>query len=99
MKEPYDWDEYAHFFAPKAQELAQKASEAEKAGEKEKASELYLSVICLTCSKNLNSRLLGGALPFGVSRDSQRLDRQSNSMLGKRAKRSSTRVLRESLLL
>jgi hypothetical protein len=42
MKEPYDWDEYAHFFAPKAQELAQKASEAEKAGEQEKASELYL---------------------------------------------------------
>lgn len=42
MKEPYDWDEYAQFFVPKAQELAQKASEAEKAGEIEKASELYL---------------------------------------------------------
>ena len=42
MKEPYDWDDYAQFFVPKAQELAQKASEAEKAGETEKASELYL---------------------------------------------------------
>jgi len=42
MKEPYDWDEYAQQFFPKAEELAQQASEAEKAGEKEKASELYL---------------------------------------------------------
>ena|SRR2546421_73825 len=99
MKEPYDWDKYAQFFAPKAQELAQKASDAEAAGEKEKACELYLYVICLTCSENLTSRLPGGALPSGVSRDSLRPDRLSKSMLGKRVKGSSTRVLREYLLL
>jgi hypothetical protein len=44
MKEPYDWDEYAQCFFPKAEELAQRASEAEKAGEKDKATELYLFV-------------------------------------------------------
>jgi hypothetical protein len=44
MKEPYDWDEYAQCFFPKAEELAQRASEAEKAGEKDKALELYLFV-------------------------------------------------------
>lgn len=44
LKEPYDWDEYAEMFFPKAQELAEVAAEAEKAGEKEKASEYYLSV-------------------------------------------------------
>ncbi|KAI9661259.1 MAG: hypothetical protein M1821_009586 [Bathelium mastoideum] len=42
LKEPYDWDEYAQEFFPKAEELVQKAEEAEKAGEKEKASEFYL---------------------------------------------------------
>jgi hypothetical protein len=96
MKEPYDWDEYAQCFFPKAEELAQRASEAEKAGEKEKASELYLFVICSASSENLDSPLLGGALPSGVSRDSRIPDQQSRSMLGKRAKRSSTRVPRES---
>ena len=45
MKEPYNWDEYAPFYFPKAEELAQRASEAEKAGEKAKASELYLFVV------------------------------------------------------
>jgi hypothetical protein len=44
MKEPWDWDEYAQCFFPKAEELARRASEAEQAGEKEKASELYLLV-------------------------------------------------------
>lgn len=44
LKEPYDWDEYAKMFFPKAEELAGIAAEAEKAGEKEKASEYYLSV-------------------------------------------------------
>ncbi|KAJ9624594.1 uncharacterized protein PV06_06408 [Exophiala oligosperma] len=42
LKEPYDWDEYARMFFPKAEELAKIAVEAEKAGEKEKASEYYL---------------------------------------------------------
>jgi hypothetical protein len=42
LKEPYNWDEYATSFFPKAEELAQVAAEAEKAGEKEKASEYYL---------------------------------------------------------
>ena len=42
MKEPYNWDEYAQMYFPKAEELAKIAEEAEKAGEKEKASEYYL---------------------------------------------------------
>lgn len=42
LKEPYDWDEYASFYFPKAEELATRAAEAEKAGEKDKACELYL---------------------------------------------------------
>lgn len=42
LKEPYDWDEYAEMFFPKAQELSEIAASAEKAGEKEKASEYYL---------------------------------------------------------
>jgi hypothetical protein len=42
LKEPYDWDEYAPMYFPKAEELAKIAEEAEKAGEKEKASEYYL---------------------------------------------------------
>lgn len=46
LKEPYNWDEYAESFFPKARELAGIAEEAEKAGEKEKASEYYLYVSC-----------------------------------------------------
>ena len=42
MKEPYNWDEYAKMYFPKAKELANIAEEAEQAGEKEKASEYYL---------------------------------------------------------
>jgi hypothetical protein len=99
MKEPYDWDEYAQCFFPKAEELAQRASEAEKAGEKDKASELYLFVMRLASSENRGLRLVGGALLSGGSRDSRTQGQQSRSMLGKRAKRSSTRVLRESQLL
>jgi hypothetical protein len=45
MKEPYDWDEYAKMYFPKAEELAKIAEEAEKAGEKEKASEYYLYAV------------------------------------------------------
>ncbi len=45
LKEPYDWDEYAQMYFPKAEELAKIAAEAEKAGEKEKASEYYLYAI------------------------------------------------------
>jgi hypothetical protein len=44
LKEPYDWDEYAQMYFPKAEELLKIAEEAEKAGEKEKASEYYLFV-------------------------------------------------------
>lgn len=44
LKEPYDWDEYAKMYFPKAEELKKTAEEAEKAGEKEKASEYYLFV-------------------------------------------------------
>lgn len=42
LKEPYDWDEYAEMFFPKAEELERIALEAEEAGNKEKASEYYL---------------------------------------------------------
>lgn len=42
LKEPYNWDEYAEMFFPKAQELSEIAAKAEEAGEKEKASEYYL---------------------------------------------------------
>ena len=48
LKEPYDWDEYAQMYFPKAEELVQRAEEAENAGEKEKASELYLYGLSLT---------------------------------------------------
>ena len=42
LKEPYNWDEYAETFFPKAEELVARAAEAENAGEREKAAELYL---------------------------------------------------------
>ncbi|KAL2358455.1 Alpha/Beta hydrolase protein [Cryomyces antarcticus] len=42
FKEPYDWDEYAPVYFPKAEELVSEAEKAEKEGHKEKASELYL---------------------------------------------------------
>jgi pimeloyl-ACP methyl ester carboxylesterase len=42
LAEPYDWDEYASHFFPKAEELTARATEAESAGEKDKASELFL---------------------------------------------------------
>jgi hypothetical protein len=44
LKEPYDWDEYAKMYFPKAEELTKIAEEAEKAGETEKAAEYYLLV-------------------------------------------------------
>ncbi|KXX79883.1 hypothetical protein MMYC01_203766 [Madurella mycetomatis] len=42
LKEPYDWDEYAQMFFPKAEELARVAEDAAAAGEMEKACEYYL---------------------------------------------------------
>jgi hypothetical protein len=44
MQEPYNWDEYAQVFFPKARELETLAMAADKAGEKEKAVEYYLYV-------------------------------------------------------
>lgn len=44
LKEPYDWDDFAEAFFPKAQELASIASDASQSGDKAKASEYYLSV-------------------------------------------------------
>ena len=44
FKEPYNWDEYAQVFFPKAEELVSQAEEAEREGNKERASELYLYV-------------------------------------------------------
>lgn len=43
-KEPYDWDDYAQVYFPKAEELVAEAEKAEKEGNQEKASELYLYV-------------------------------------------------------
>ncbi|KAI1339548.1 yellowish-green 1-like protein [Xylariaceae sp. FL0016] len=42
LKPPYDWDEYAQCFFPKAEELVGSAKAAESEGNREKASELYL---------------------------------------------------------
>ena len=42
LKPPYDWDEYASMFFPKAEELFKRAEEAEGKGEREKAAELFL---------------------------------------------------------
>ncbi|OTB03038.1 hypothetical protein M426DRAFT_263842 [Hypoxylon sp. CI-4A] len=42
LKRPYNWDEYAQFFFPKAEELVARAETAEEEGNREKASELYL---------------------------------------------------------
>jgi hypothetical protein len=42
FKEPYNWDEYAQMYFPRARELAKIAEEAEANGEKAKASEYYL---------------------------------------------------------
>ncbi|KAI4870485.1 yellowish-green 1-like protein [Hypoxylon rubiginosum] len=42
LKRPYDWDEYAQCFFPKAEELVARARAAEDEGNREKASELYL---------------------------------------------------------
>ncbi|KAK7975815.1 hypothetical protein PG989_014278 [Apiospora arundinis] len=47
LKEPYDWDEYAQCFFPKAEELVSAAITAEKEGNKPKASELYLRASAL----------------------------------------------------
>ena len=54
LKEPYDWDEYAQFCFPKAEELVSGAEKGEKEGNKEKASELYLYFTAL-----LNLCILG----------------------------------------
>lgn len=42
FKEPYDWDEYAQVYFPKAEELVAAAEKAEQEGNKEKAAELYM---------------------------------------------------------
>ena len=42
LKPPYNWDEYAECFFPKALELTHTAEEAEAAGHTEKACEYYL---------------------------------------------------------
>ncbi len=97
MKEPYDWDEYASNFFPKAEELAQQAAEAEKAGEKEKASELYLYVtdkfFCYAVHHLCS--LTGEAQPSTESLASQIQGPRSRNMPGRRARRFSTKVARK----
>ena len=41
-KRPYDWDDYAQQYFPKAEELISEAEKAEKEGNQDKASEFYL---------------------------------------------------------
>jgi hypothetical protein len=41
MKEPYEWDQYASYFIPKAEELEKKGKDAEEKGDKKEASEYY----------------------------------------------------------
>lgn len=92
LKEPYDWDEYARMFFPKAEELAKIAVEAEKAGEKEKASEYYLSVPFSVAKQEHHSHHAGEAQQCIVSHGSPLLDRNSKNMLGQRARKSSTKA-------
>ncbi|KAI2616548.1 yellowish-green 1-like protein [Hypoxylon sp. NC1633] len=47
LKRPYNWDEYAQCFFPKAEELVARAKTAEDEGHREKASELYLRASAL----------------------------------------------------
>jgi len=42
FKKPYNWDEYAAVFFPKAEALVERAEAAHEEGNVEKASELYL---------------------------------------------------------
>lgn len=42
QKEPYDWDQYAQVFFPKAEELLAEAEKAVSAGDRAKASEYYM---------------------------------------------------------
>ena len=95
MKEPYDWDEYAQNFFPKAEELAKKASEAEEAGEKEKASELYLYVTHFSPVLDSTYVPIGEALLFTVSLASQTQGLRSRNTPGRRERKSSTKVARE----
>lgn len=44
LKEPYDWEEFAESFFPKARELASIAADAQTQGENDKASEYFLYV-------------------------------------------------------
>jgi pimeloyl-ACP methyl ester carboxylesterase len=55
QKPPYNWDNYAQAFFPKAEELVAEAEKAEKEGNQEKASELYLYVTLI----QLLSRISG----------------------------------------
>ncbi|KAI1375581.1 yellowish-green 1-like protein [Hypoxylon crocopeplum] len=47
LERPYNWDEYAQCFFPKAEELVSRARTANLEGHKEKASELYLRASAL----------------------------------------------------
>jgi hypothetical protein len=44
LKPPYDWDEFAQCFLPKAEELVSAAEAAEKEGNNEQAAEFYMFV-------------------------------------------------------
>jgi len=90
MKEPYDWDTYAPYYFPKAEELAKRAADAEKAGEKEKACELYLCVfLYLVVWHYVHYFAAGEARPSGASRVSRSHGQKSNYMPGRWAKKSS----------
>jgi hypothetical protein len=77
MQEPYNWDEYAQSFMPKARELEVLAKKADKAGEKEKAAEYYLygrsrSQRVLTHRQAVVRRVPHRALPSSTIHEAER---------------------------
>ena len=86
---PYDWDEYAQTFFPKAEELVNIAQAAEQEGNTAKAAEYYLQVAAvLKAHSSLSKLTLPGELRrFTEYHDFPLLVAQSRIMLGSKARR------------
>ena len=95
LKEPYDWDEYAESFRPKAEELVSRATKAEKAGEEEKATELFLFVHWYSDNCASIDNQTDEPLPFIESPGFLAQGQKSRSRLGQRARRHSIKDNRE----
>lgn len=91
QKPPYNWDNYAQAFFPKAEELIAEAEKAEQEGNQEKASELYLFVSPRLWRGHGANRMLGAVLHFTAFQDFQRLAQKSNDTPGKKARRQHVR--------